>query len=176
MPSASPRTSAMLAATAPASSDVWAPQMTRLSTSRPNSSVPIRCAALGGCRSTRKSWRVGLYGATLKANRAARTTTSSTMAPARPARDRTKRLRAFAHGVAIRRGWPAADAPSGWAGRLSGSDVDETATSGVADPRIQRRVRHIDHEVDQHYERRDDQHCALNDGVVAGGDRGHDVP
>ena len=49
-----------VAATAPASSDACAPQMMRLNTSRPNSSVPIRCCQLGGWRSTRKSCRVGL--------------------------------------------------------------------------------------------------------------------
>ena len=46
--------------TAPAWSEACAPKMTRLRTSRPNSSVPIRWVRLGGWRSTRKSWRVGL--------------------------------------------------------------------------------------------------------------------
>src|SRR5262249_37632104 len=162
--SARPITNAIVAATAPASSEVCAPQMTRLNTSRPNSSVPIRCCALGGWRSTRKSWRVGLYGATLKANSAASTTITSTMAPTRPVREWTNRRHAFDQGVVMRRPWPGVDGLSGCAGRLSGSD--ETATSGVANARIECRVHHIDDEVDQYHERGDDQHRALHYGII----------
>src|ERR671932_281833 len=151
MPSTRPTASAMLAAVAPACSDAWAPQITRLSTSRPNSSVPIGWARLGGCRSTRKSCLIGLYGLTWPAKSAAPMTTSNTTAPATPVFERRKRRRAAVHGVIDGRR-PAVDGPrSGWAGRLSGSD--ETATSGVADARVQRRVQHVDNQVN-----RDDEH------------------
>ena len=92
-----------MAAVAPACRDVWAPQMMRLSTSRPNSSVPIQCARLGGSCSTRKSCRFGSYGLTCAAKIAARVTASSTSVPTNPGRELKKRRRAAVQGVGAAR-------------------------------------------------------------------------
>src|SRR5438309_9989600 len=157
MPSTRPTTSAMVAAVAPACRDDWAPQITRLSTSRPNSSVPIRCARLGGCRSTRKSCLIGLYGLTWPAKTAAAMTTSNTIVPATPVFECRKRRRAAAQGVTAGRTLTADPARPGSAGRLSGSD--ETATAGIANARTHRRLQHgEDHgygdDADRHHHHR----------------------
>src|SRR5438105_896277 len=147
--------------------------MTRLRTSRPNSSVPIRCARLGGCRSTRKSCLVGLYGLIWPAKNAEAITRIKTSAPATPVRERRKRRRAAPQGVVERRTDAALAARPGWAGRLSGSD--ETATSGVANARIERGVQHVYQQIDRDDENSDDQHRPLNDRVVARRNGRHDV-
>ena len=50
MPIGTPTPTAMVTAMTPADSDARAPQITRLSRSRPTSSVPNQCAALGALR------------------------------------------------------------------------------------------------------------------------------
>src|SRR5215471_3817638 len=120
----------------------------------------------------RKSCRVGLYGAICAAKMAARTTMISTIAPATPVRERMKRRCAARHGVVVRR--PAVSVAAGEADR-SGSGSDETATSGVPNARVERRVDDVDHKIDDHHENGDHQHRALDDRIVARSDSRDDV-
>ena len=76
----------------PASSDVRVPKMTRLSTSRPRSSVPIRWPVSGGLRRLTKSGLIGLYGAIQDAKTANTTMSMTTQSPTRARRLRANRL------------------------------------------------------------------------------------
>src|SRR5713226_2343925 len=165
MPSTSPTPRAMVAAVAPACSEAWAPQMTRLNMSRPNSSVPIQCAALGGSCSTRKSCRVGLYGLTCAAKTAARVTATSTKAPNNPGRELKKRRRAAVQGVGAWRTTGAA--VNGAAGERT--DSDETATSVVANAWVERCVHDVDQKIERDHEQGDDDDRPLDHRVVARG-------
>ena len=98
---------------------------------------------------------------------------SSTTAPTSPVRERTKRRWAARHGVVERRALVAVAVALD--GDESGSGSDETATSAVADARIERRVQHVDDQVHDHDEDGDDQHRALHHRIVARSDRGDDV-
>src|SRR5438445_1694616 len=168
MPRNRPAPSAMLAATAPACSDTRAPQTTRLKTSRPNSSVPMRCAELGASRSMRKSWCTGSYGLTCPAKTASRAKSTRRPAPNIPVPERRKRRRAAAHCDGAARPRPSrgdrivvALAP---------------ATSAVPDARIEHRVHEVDDEADHRHEERDDDDRPLHDRVIARGDRVQHVP
>src|SRR5690606_3767583 len=66
----------------PTSRDVREAYNTRSNTSRPNWSVPIGCARLGGCRVLGKSWATTLsYGATTKDASAVSTNPITTINP-----------------------------------------------------------------------------------------------
>src|SRR5271165_336504 len=79
----------------PARSEARVPQITRESTSRPISSVPNQCAALGALRIALQLVASGSYGATAGASKARSTknttTPSAATAPRRRARDLSAR-------------------------------------------------------------------------------------
>ena len=72
----------MLTEMTPTESDTRLPQMTRERTSRPRSSVPRKCAPLGGRSESATFTLIGSYGATSGAN-AARKSQMKTSAPPR---------------------------------------------------------------------------------------------
>src|ERR1044071_8626207 len=71
----------MPTATAAAASEARLPQMTRVSTSRPSSSVPNGCAAEGGLRTAAQLVATGSYGETNGAASASVTKKTRTAAP-----------------------------------------------------------------------------------------------
>ena len=76
-----PSSRLLLTDTTPASSEAWVPQMTRLSTSRPISSVPNQCSAEGGLRSAPQLVAMGSCGAIQAANTASTMKASTMHAP-----------------------------------------------------------------------------------------------
>src|SRR5208282_5190609 len=89
-PMGTPNASEIDTDTTPARSEARVPQTTRESTSRPISSVPNQCAALGALRIALQLVASGSYGATSGASNASKTknttTPSATIAPRRRAR------------------------------------------------------------------------------------------
>src|SRR6478672_7300639 len=77
--------------TTPASSDARAPKITRDSTSRPISSVPNQCAALGALRIVAKLAATGSYGARTGAPSAITTNATTTTRPNADAGRRNRR-------------------------------------------------------------------------------------
>jgi len=82
MPSGTPSASEMVTDTRPARIDARAPQMTRERTSRPSSSAPKRCAALGPSRTALQLVSSGSCGATHGAASATRMKNATTPRPA----------------------------------------------------------------------------------------------
>src|SRR5437870_10985101 len=159
MPRTRPTTRAIVAAMAPACRETRAPQTTRLNTSRPNSSVPMRCAGLGASRSMRKSWWIGSYGLTCPAKIARRMKSTRRPAPNSPVPERRKRRRAAAHCDGAVRPRPSTG------DRIAVALAP--ATSAVPDARIEHRVHEIDDEADERDEERDDDDRPLHDRVIA---------
>ena len=122
-PIGTPNDSEMHTDTSPASSDARAPQMTRASTSRPISSVPKRCAALGALRIALQLVCSGSYGATNGANSASRMKNTTTASPTIAPRRRTRRRNAR------------------WAGLNSRGGAAKTSTVSVAAVIDQPRIR-----------------------------------
>src|SRR6267143_5129337 len=137
----------------PTSSEMRLPWRTRLQTSRPNSSVPRKCWALGACRRAAGSSRVGLCVESTPASDAARTKARRISAPAT-----TLRL------ASVRRSQR---------GRVDGAPAaargsrTSTATSLIADPRIDDRVEEIDPKVDEHVGGGGDEDNPLHHRVIA---------
>src|SRR3954454_3302444 len=82
--------------TTPATSDARAPQMTRDRTSRPISSVPNQCAALGALRMAVQLVATGSYGETTGASSARATKNTTTTNPIAAPRRRTSRRSGWA--------------------------------------------------------------------------------
>src|SRR5215212_1676120 len=87
-----PPTDVSTIVTPPTSSEMRAPYTTRLHTSRPNSSVPRKCVALGGFRRFGGSSRVGSCVATTPANTAAASSSTKIAVPATTLGLRSSRL------------------------------------------------------------------------------------
>src|SRR5947199_7250753 len=143
-----PQSEVRIIVVAPTSSDTRAPCRTRLYTSRPNSSVPRKFAALGAFRRWAGLSRRGSWVEMTPASSAARITTARIAAPIA-----MLRLRA-----ACRR------------------QVGRAPGSAIADPGVDEDVEHIDHEIDQHVCGGGDQDNALHDRIVSAQDCRDDQP
>src|SRR5215510_11626711 len=141
-----PQSEVRIIVVAPTSSDTCAPCRTRLYTSRPNSSVPRRFAALGGFRRWAGLRRRGSWVEMTSARSAARITTARIPAPTAMFRFR----------AACRR----------QVGRAGVAAVMTAEPSAIADPRVDEDVEHVDHEIDQHVRGRGDEDHALHDRIV----------
>ena len=93
-PIGTPNASEIDTDTIPARSDARVPHMTRESTSRPISSVPNQCAALGALRIALQLVAKGSYGATSGASNASSTKKTTTPNAAIARRRRARRLSA----------------------------------------------------------------------------------
>src|SRR5215471_3101505 len=161
-PETTPRMNESTTTQIPTTSDSRAPYTTRLSTSRPTSSVPNQCVALGRLRRTATSIRAGspaMNGASTA------TTEIATMITA-PASVILRRDNRESH-RGIARDSRVASASS--IGRLAGSlTAMRTAPdcSPVLHARIDHEVREVDREVNEHGHARDAQYDALDDGIV----------
>src|SRR5215471_10747926 len=142
-----PQSEVRIIVVAPTSSETWAPCRTRLNTSRPNSSVPNKFAALGAFRRRAGLRRRGSWVEMTPASSAARITTARIAAP-----------------TTMFRFWTACRRHVGRAGMAA---VRTAAPSAIADPRIDEDVEHVDHEIDEHVRGRGDQDHALHDRIVA---------
>ena len=80
-----PKVTPMTTANPATASDARDPQMTRLSTSRPDWSVPIQCAASGSISLSRMLTATGSWGAISGAKIEASTSRPAMQAPAKPA-------------------------------------------------------------------------------------------
>src|SRR5947209_6700886 len=81
-PSASPSRSDPATTLPPTSMEMRAPWITREKMSRPSSSVPNQCAALGGCRREGRLMLLGFCGAIQGANSAKITNSATSATPA----------------------------------------------------------------------------------------------
>src|SRR5438132_4647442 len=154
-----PQSEVRIIVVAPTSSDTWAPCRTRLYTSRPNSSVPRKFAALGGFRRWAGSRRRGSWVEITLARSAARITTARIEAPTAMFRLRT----------ACRR-------HVGRAGASAAATAVVAAPSAITDPRVDEDVEHVHHQIDEHVRRRGDEDHALHDRVVPAQHRTDDQP
>src|SRR6266849_5144873 len=129
--------------TIPTHNDTRAPYSRRDRMSRPNSSVPNKCAAPGACSRVSSVTVYGLYGARNGAKIAATTRTRMTTAPPRAAR----LLFSF---VSAR-----------WVSRRG-----TTRRSAIAHARIDCSVQQVHHQVDQRHQQRGDQDDPLDQRIV----------
>src|SRR5690606_38867460 len=137
----------------PTSSDSRPPWMTRLNTSRPKSSVPNQCSALGACRRFMMESLYGSNGLIQGASAAAATSTASTTRLASTV------LRATSRRTACQR---------------SAHGPEEIAiATAVAHSRNDQQVQQVDEKVDQDIDGGNDQQRALDDRVVAPQHRRH---
>src|SRR6266511_778731 len=142
---------------------IRAPNMTRLSSSRPCRSRPNQCAALGpggGCRAGKRA--SGSYGAMIGANTATITNTPMRNIPSSAGRLRRSRRRASRHRPLLARG----------SIRVTAATV---VISGVPDPRVEEGVADIHDEIHEEEDEGENEDHRLNDVVVMILDRLHDV-
>src|SRR5215469_16452012 len=142
---------AVATATSVPSSAGRVPQMSRLSTSRPNESVPSRCWPVGPPIWLERSCLIGSYGARNGAR--SPISASTTMNPIARAGPRL-RLRV-------------------WTAAAAGPATSRTATCSTTcamalppDPRVEDGVRHVHRQVDENDDRHEDRHHALHDREV----------
>src|SRR5499433_1185824 len=168
MPSGTPRAKANATETSPTSSETRAPQMMRLSRSRPNSSVPKRCrsTAPGPFSTASENWADGLSGAIRGAAAAITIMAAAIASPIAIGSQRRSRPR------------PAARDSSAVVGRARSAESARRTSAmslppglPVGDPRIDDGVEHVDHQVDQDDRHREHGDGALGQRVVAGADR-----
>src|SRR5579885_771771 len=140
----------------------------RLSTSRPRWSVPSRCVAFGGWRTSAKLFKRGSYGAITGASAPTTTMSPSTTAAATPAGDwRAKRRSPFEKPPtsigSISSGAPSGRAPS----------VAVSSAIGLLqpDPRVEPGVAQVDDEVHHDVDNAVDEDQVLDDHPVALADR-----
>src|SRR5579859_2791022 len=137
--------------------------MTREKMSRPNSSVPKRCAHDGGRSWSAKDWSIGLYGEMNLAKRLAPTTTATMTRPM--IRFGLRTIRRHDSAAARRRGSGARSA-EGLAGAAPASGARSVRASPIANSRIEIRVQHVDREVGQHEDCGRDDDDAPNDRII----------
>src|SRR5215813_10805234 len=129
-------------------SEIRAPYRTRESTSRPSSSVPSQCSALGPCSRSTTRPRRGSYGASRGASTASSTKRPTITPPLMAARLFTIRRRASL--------------------QKPGERLRVTRTSSaVADAGVEVGIGDVGEEIDEHEGRGDDQERTLHDGIVA---------
>src|SRR6056297_2215726 len=137
------------------------PCQTRISWSRPSSSVPNRCSAEGGLRRARRlRSRLASYGASTGASSEMITNAPTMMSPVTPVVCR-KNLRSWS---------PRTLSPNRRPRRPVASLVLTTDSSRVLDARVDQRVGKVDEQVDDGEGDCDEQHAALDDRVVARAD------
>src|SRR5215475_1394962 len=138
--------------------EILAPKMSRLSTSRPNSSLPSGWAALGGASERSGFGSSGSYGAMSGATTATTTKRARIPPPIRMRRFRRRRPPDLVS--------PILDL---LLPRLACAVLCSVAISGptVPDARVEIRIEQVDEQVDQHECQRDDQHDTLHHRVVA---------
>src|SRR5579859_6652842 len=144
--------------------------MTRLSKSRPSSSVPSQNCELGPSSSLPWCWTIGSYGEINGAAIAARTSTPRISRPKKPSGLRHVRSKAALSGCGE---CLSAAASATTARPATMPEADPTAiASGVSDPeaRIDQRVSQVHQEVDDDEQQHQQQQTTLNDGVVPVGD------
>ena len=156
-----PHTNAMPTATRPIRSEIRAPCITRLNTSRPKSSVPNGSFSEGGLSRRYRSVRNGSDGRKTGASMPTSAKARRMPPPTVASRFRISRRAASTSGLCER----SSIYPSIYDLRLPGS---ANQTSPVLDPRIQPRVQHICSKIDQHEARRDQQHSALHCSEISG--------
>src|SRR3989454_7490339 len=160
-PSRVPSTVPMITDASPTVSDTRAPYTIRLSTSRPSGSVPNGNAAVGACMriGNPRSFRLNSYGSR-GASTGARmaTTTSPRMIIALTA---PSGLRRTSRHTAPHTPHSAKGAPS------PPCDTAAGAASAVTDSGIKPGVAQVDEQVRHHDHRGEEQHGALDQGVVA---------
>src|SRR6478752_9240929 len=144
----------MATETTPASSEARAPQTTRDSTSRPISSVPNRCSALGALRMSLQLVCTGSKGAISGAASAMVTKTTTTASPKTAARRLSSRRQARRDGVSSR-------------GEAVARSAAAVVTASSPQPRIGGEVGEIGDQVQHDVRRSREQHDTLDDGVVA---------
>src|SRR5688500_15232789 len=125
----------------PACIEMRAPHTTREKPSRPRSSVPKGCAALGAFRSLPQSVRVGSLVAIQGAPTAITTKSATTKAPAIAA-GRRRPTRHARHSRPLRAAGAVVSSGSAYA--VASGAIGGTAD---ADPRVEHRVGHVDEEV-----------------------------
>src|SRR5439155_12387818 len=135
--------------------------------SRPNSSVPSGCPGVSGGWSLRAVATVsGSASGSHGASAASSVTASSTTAPTTARRFRS----AYLHH------WPRGRAAAPTASGVRDPAIREAAagaTSLTTNLRVERRVEHVDGEIDEHEAERDDEDAALYEREVAGQDPLH---
>ena len=150
---------AISTATTPASRLARAPKITRVSTSRPFSSVPIQCASDGALRIAVHEVATGSYGAINGANTATPMNSTITARPATATGRCRKRRTASCAGL---RGIAAV-----WTMDGATMVVLIFAASSPSQPRIDHHVEHIRRQVQHHIKKRRHQHDPLHHRIVA---------
>src|SRR6266545_6942814 len=138
--------------------------MIRDNTSRPKASVPSQCTELGGLSCSRKLVSYGSNGAITPARKAIASIRTTTTAPAKP----SVRLRANDTTAPnqVSRAGPGSHVRR----RLSGTTAPNRASLAIlriADPRIEKHVQHVDHEVGDNEGTGDQHDQCLGHRVVA---------
>src|SRR5262245_48081308 len=139
--------------------------MTRLRTSRPESSVPSRCSSDGPCRRMTGSRNVGSCGASTGAN-SATTTVPRMIAPLTSATGVSSSVRSQYQredGV-----MPASGDRLGRTVRAESAGAESVAA--IANPWIEEDVEDVDQEVDQDVDAGDRHHRPLDQRIVAPAD------
>src|SRR5713226_2986242 len=132
----------------------------RLHTSRPKLSVPKMWFGLnGGWNPSSSFCMIGSYGVSNGAQSATRSTTASSARPARRVG-----LRPIFCSRIVK--------PSCSTGATWGIALCFRTVSLIRHPRIEKRVRQIDHQIDDDHQDRADDHDRLHHGIIAAGDRG----
>src|SRR5271166_3618662 len=131
--------------------------MTRLSTSRPTSSVPNQCASEGALRTLAQLCAVGSYGETTAASNASKMNSKMTSSPKMAALRLHKLRSARALGLSVFPGRAAAS--------RSASCVAASMRSG-SQPRIDQNVRNVGKEIERDIDRRRHQDDTLDDGII----------
>src|SRR5262245_14449260 len=144
--------------TKPATSEIRVPQIVRESTSRPTLSVPRRWARPGAARLWARSCLSGGYGDSTGARRAAARAASITTAPSGASRALAARLRTTHRRIR-----------TGPVARVRGRRAAE-AGSAISDPGIEPAIEEVDHQVAQEEADGDQEHHALDQGIVTGED------
>src|SRR3954464_15860445 len=135
--------------------------MSRLSMSRPSSSVPSQCAADGPWRALATFWMAYGYGATTSAKMAVSSRSANTASPNRARRLWASWRQANRHGPADR----ARPSPSNREDRLSPPNARDRP-SPIADARVQADVGQVYHQIDQGHHGRHQQRHAHQHRIV----------
>src|SRR6266545_6523681 len=144
--------------------------------SRPSSSLPNQCSALGPANRSRRSPVSGSYGASTSANTAVPMYTTTSARPMTAPRFLLSRRQAARSAEARPAAMAIAGAASASSPAVSGTDASRTDTASVPDARIDQRVGEVDDQVYEQEGNRDQQDAALDHRIVAGEDRVHHEP
>src|ERR1035437_489208 len=157
-----PKMSPKATATTPTVRLIRAPYRTRLNSSRPSRSVPMRWARSGPCLLRARFPTAGSYGAMIGASTAPSTKMAMKTSPRIAGPFRNNRWNASRHSPLLARG----------AARTT-ADVVPEAISGIPDPRIEEGIAAVLDPVHHGVNRWEDEGQRLNHDVVVVLDRGH---